>query len=128
MQWQIENAHSPGKEHGSGDRLHGKFQVRTRAPEIIIDAETKNQAGRNIDTEKHGGSESVEQAGKYEGKTQPHAQADRESEENRHAPQPGKRSLMDMPSVSRHENPASAGRHVSHFTRRHKRYGQREYK
>ena len=49
---------------------------RLIAGEIIVEAETKNQAGRNINTEKRGGSESIEQAGKCEGKTQPRAQAD----------------------------------------------------
>jgi len=66
-QRQIEHAHSAGEEHRRGDRLHGNLQIRTRATEIIVDAETKNQAGRNIDTEKRGGSESIAQAGKYEG-------------------------------------------------------------
>ena len=121
-QRQIENAHSTGEEHGSGDRLHGKLQIRTCAAEIIVDAKTKNQAGGNIDTEKRGRSESIDQAGKYEGEPQPHAQADRESQENRHAPQTGKRGLVDMPSVLRRGNPASAGCHVSHFTCRHKRH------
>src|ERR1019366_10702500 len=100
--------------------LHGNLQIRTCSVEIIVDAETKNQAGRNIDTEKCGGSESIDQAWEYEGESQPHAQADRESEENRHAPQTGKRGLVDMPSILRYGNPAFAGCHVSHLARRHK--------
>ena len=116
----------PAKSIARGDRLHGKLQIRTCAAEIVVDAETKNQAGRNIDAEKRGGSESIDQAGKYQGEPQPQAQADRESQENRYAPQTGKRGLVDMPSVSRHGNPASAGCQVSHFTRSHKRQSQRE--
>ena len=96
--------------------------------EIIVDAETKNQAGRNIDTEKRGGSESTNQAGKYEGKTQPRAQADREGQENRYATQPGKRRFMDMATVLRDGNPSSARGHVSHLARGHKRHSQRECK
>ena len=125
-QRQIEHAHSTGEEHRCRDHLHGNLQIRTRAAEIIVDAKTKNQAGRNIDTEKCGGSESIAQAGKCEGESQPHEQADRERQENRCASQAGKRGLVDMPSVSRRGNPASAGRHISHFPRSHKRQNQRE--
>ena len=88
---QIENPHSAGEQHGSGDRLHGKFQIRAGAAEIVVDAETENQAGRNIDAEKHGGSESLDQPRKYEGEPQPHAQADRESQKYRDSPQTRKR-------------------------------------
>src|ERR1039458_1695393 len=82
-QRQIENAHSAGEEHGSGDRLHGKLQIRTRAAEIVVDSEAKNQAGRNIDAQKRRGSKAIEQARKYARERQPHDQAERESEENR---------------------------------------------
>src|SRR6267378_7827261 len=125
-QRQIEHAHSAGEEHRCGDRLHGNLQIRTRATEIIVDAETKNQAGWNIDTEKRGGSKSIAQAGKCERESQPHEQADRESQEDRYASQTGKRGLVEMPPVSRRGNPASAGCHVSHFPRSHKRQNQRE--
>ena len=67
-QRQIENAHSAGEEHRSGDRLHGKLQIRTCAAEIVVDAETKNQAGRNIDTEKRRGSESHRAGGEIRGR------------------------------------------------------------
>src|SRR5208282_4290494 len=127
-QGQIENAHSAGKQHGSGDRLHGKFQIRTCAAEVIVDTETKNQAGRNIDAENCGGSEAIEQARKYERESQPHAEADRESQENRHAPQSGKRGLVNVPPVLRQRNPASAGCPVPHFTGSDKRYNQRKRK
>ena len=96
--------------------------------EIIVDAETKNQAGRNIDTEKRGGNESIDPMGKYEGEPETHAQADRESQENRYATQPGKRRFMDMAAVPREGNPSSARGHVAHLARRHKRHSQRERK
>src|SRR5208282_701656 len=107
-QRQIENAHSACEEHGAGNRLHAKLQVWTCAVDIIVDAETKNQAGRNINTEKRSGGESIDQPGKYKGKPQPYGQADRESQENCYASQAGKRDLVNMPSVSRYGNPASA--------------------
>src|SRR6267378_5102544 len=125
-QRQIEHAHSAGEEHRCGDRLHGNLQIRTCATEIIVDAEAKDQASWNIDTEKSGGSESIAQAGKGERESQPHEQADRERQENRYASQTWKRGLVEMPSVSRCGNPASAGCDVSHFTRGHKRQDQRE--
>ena len=62
----FENAHSAGEQHRSGGGLHGELYIRTRAPEIVVDAKTKNQAGRNIDAKKRNGSESIEQARKYE--------------------------------------------------------------
>ena len=62
-QRQIENAHSAGKEHHRGDRLHRKLQIRAGAAEIIVDAETKNQAGGNINMEKCGGSRVLQLGG-----------------------------------------------------------------
>src|SRR5450631_348115 len=122
-QGQIENAHSAEEEHHSGNRLHSKFQIRTCSAEIIVDAETENQTGRNINAEERVESESFAQAGKDEGEPQPYAQADRESQKNRYSPQTGKRGLVNMPSISRYRHPASAGCQVSHFARSHKRQG-----
>jgi hypothetical protein len=96
--------------------------------EIIVDAETKNQARWNIDTEKRGGNESIDPMGKYEGEPETHAQADRESQENRYATQPGKSRFMDMAAVPREGNPSSPRGHVAHLARRHKRHSQRERK
>src|SRR5271154_1316275 len=66
-QRQIEDAHSSGKQHRRRNRLYGKLQVRAGAVKIVVDTQTKNQAGRNIDTKKSSRSKSLDEAGKYEG-------------------------------------------------------------
>ena len=77
-------------------------------------------------TQKRGGRESFNQAWKKQGEPQPHAHADRKSQENRHAPQARKRGLVDMPRIPRRKNPASAGCQTAHLPRSHERHKQRK--
>jgi len=70
-QRQIENAHSTGEQHRRRDRLHRKLQIRTCAVEIVVDAETRNQAGWDLDVEKGGWNKSLKELGGNERQEQP---------------------------------------------------------
>ena len=96
--------------------------------EIVVNAETKNQASWDVDVEKGGWGKSLKQPREDEREEQPHAQTEGEGQEDCDATQPGKRRFMDMATVPREGNPSSARGHVSHLARRHKRHSQRERK
>jgi hypothetical protein len=121
-----KNPHATGEEHRRRNGLHSKLYIGTSATQIVIDAETKNQAGGNIDTEKCRRGKALDELWEYKRKREPQAQADGECKEDGHSPEAGKRSLVNMPTVSWRRNPASAGCRVSHCARRHERHNQRE--
>jgi len=68
--------------------------------EIVVDAEAKNQAGRNINAKKSRRRQSLQQSWIQQGKSKPQNQAEGKGQEDGDAAEPGKRSLMDMPPFS----------------------------
>ena len=48
----IEDAHATREEQHGRDCLHGKLQIGAGSDKIVVNAETKNEAGWHINAEK----------------------------------------------------------------------------
>ena len=111
---QVENSEAAGEEHGSSDALDKKFQVRSGAPNIVINTQKKDQERwrQNCDewvqrkipaglTQEFGGQQS-------------NASRNQEREYDCNSAQPRQGLVVEVALVHRSCHPSSLNGDVSH--------------
>jgi hypothetical protein len=118
--WNIENAKTASKQHCAGNRLDGKLGIRTDGMNVIIKAESKDQAAGQ-----QNGEQGLKGKSEAHGKMMPasrqrNGERQKEREKNRDTAKSRKGTAMQVALKSRGCHPSVRVCQIAHVLGQHK--------